>query len=150
MDGNQNGTNLVETTNCTHCGTVNNKGNRFCINCGAALSSNDSMPSEPMSRIPQPESSQQSNQHNMNTQTTPKEKEKNPNKLLLILLGIGSLVLSAYVNGLGMVVFALAIASLFNKPTRAYGITVLLPVAISFAVGLILIVVLFGACFVGL
>lgn len=140
MDGNQNEINNVGTIYCTHCGTLNDKTNNFCISCGAAINGN----------ISSTQTSGQSNQQVNNVQPSKKEDEVNPYKGLMILLGIASIVLSLFNAGLSSAMLFVAIASLFSKTTRPYGLTVLIAFGVSMVIGIILLITFFGACFAGL
>ena len=140
MDGNQNEINNVETIYCTHCGTLNNKTNNFCISCGAAINGNTSSIQTPG----------QPNQQVNNVQPSKKEDEVNPYKGLMILLGIVSVVFSLFNAGLSSVMFFVAIVSLFSKTTIPYGLTVLIAMGVSMVIGIILFIIFLGACFAGL
>ena len=137
MDGNKNEINNVETITCTHCGNLNNKENKFCIYCGTAINGNDSINQEPTT-----------NQQVNNVQ--PPQKEKNPYIAIMIILGIVSIALSLYNQEFAIFLFITTIASLFSKKTRPYGLTILITIGISIGVEIILIIILFGMCFVGL
>ena len=140
MDGNQNENNNIGTINCSHCGTSNNKNNKFCINCGVAINENISPTQSPIQSI------QQVN----NVQQPQKEKENNPYKVLMILLGVVAIVLSIFVEKLAVYVLIVAIASLFSKTTRPFGLTVMIAIGAGFAIGVILVIILFGMCFAGI
>ena len=140
MDENQNKINNVETKICPHCGALNNKDNNFCINCGSMLNGNTSPTQTPT----------QSNQQVNDVQNPQKEKEKNPYKGLMITLGIASAVLTLFVEKAIPYIVIAAVASIFSKKTRPYGLTILIAMGVGFVVGFIFIIIIFGMCIAGL
>ncbi len=149
MDENQNTNNNVATTYCAHCGALNNKTSLYCINCGSPLTQNSEQQVAPV--VPnQPVNNTQPLQQVNNTQPAAPEKEKNPYTAIMIILGIASIVLCLFVEQAIAVVSIAAIASLFSKTTRPYGITVFSAFASVFVIGVVLMIILFGMCFAGL
>ena len=138
MDGNQNEINKIGTIYCKQCGTLNDKNNNFCKNCGVAINENISSTQRPI----------QSTQQVNNVQQP--QKEKNPYKVLMIILGIVAIALALFVNGAIIYVFIAAIASLFSKTTRPFGLTVLITVGVELVIGVLSIIILFGMCFAGM
>ena len=138
MDGNQNEINKIGTIYCKQCGTLNDKKNNFCIKCGVAINEN----------IPPTQRPIQSTQQVNNVQQP--QKEKNPYKVLMIILGIVAIALALFVNGAIIYVFIAAIASLFSKTTRPFGLTILITVGVELVIGVLSIIILFGMCFAGM
>ena len=143
MAENQTGTTNVETMYCGHCGSLNNKTNCYCYNCGAMLNTNTSTTQNSAM------TSQQQNQQGNNVQQT-QGKEENKYKPLMILLGIASIFLIIFFERANIFVFIVAVASLFTKTTRPYGITVLIALLAGIVISVILVIIMFGMCFAGL
>lgn len=137
MDGNQNKTNNVGTIYCPQCGFLNEKANCYCANCGyhlEAMMTNQSAP----------------NQQVTYTQPMPKSKEKNPYLALMIVLGIASCGLVLFMEEAIIFVILLAIASLFSRTTRPYGLTVIITLLVGALIFFIIVVIVLGMCFAGL
>ena len=140
MDGNQNEINKIGTIYCKHCGNLNDKNNNFCVNCGVAINENISPTQSPI----------QSTQQVNNVQQPQNEKENNSYKVLMILLGVAAIALSIFVEKAAGFVLIAAIATLFSKTTRPFGLTVLIVAGVGFVIGILFIIILFGMCFAGL
>ena len=141
MDGNQNGFNNVGTIYCAHCGALNYRTNNNCVNCGTPLIGIQ----HPIQTLPT------QNQPVVNN-VNPPQKENKLLMPLMIILGIATVVLCFYFNSYiawGLATIA-ALTSVFFKKTRAYGIAVLISFAAIIAIGVILIIILFGMCFAAL
>ena len=150
MDGNQIENNIIETINCSQCGASNNKTNHFCQYCGASLNENTTINQNIMQTNQNSNVTQQPVQPNNNVQTNQNVKEKNPYLALMIILGIASTVLTVFYEKTIILVVIATIASLFNKTTRPYGLTVLITYFIGLIIGVIFFIIFIGMCFAAL
>lgn len=135
MDGNQNENNNVGKIYCSQCGSLNETTSNFCIKCGARIS-----------RVLQNQIVAQPIQQANKVQPPRIVKEKNPYEPFLILLGVASIFVSVFVDNLYILVLVAAIASLFSKKTKPYGLTIFAAIGLGLA-SLAIMAILLGICF---
>lgn len=135
MNENQDNLNNTQSIYCSKCGFKCNKTNRFCINCGTPLITNNNVNNNINNN------QQQGAQREINSK---KKKKINP---LAIVIGIIATVASILLPIVGVITIILAILSLFKDKYRSFGITVFICFGLITITVLVFIIILFGLCF---
>lgn len=154
MDGNFKESVNNEFITCPNCGASNEKGCNSCRCCDLEIVSNDNQVNfqQNCNQLIEAQSNQQNvnNDQDVQQNTSGVENKKTKPSPLFILLGIATLILTAFVPIILPITAILCIASFFNKKTISFGITILIVLGMFAAILPVLALILFGACMKGL
>ena len=115
---------------CPNCGMSNDANHNFCAKCGTSLPK---------------DVKEMASYSNTNKEET--KKQSSNKTIFYILIAILAIFLGyRYFPTLRYLVPILAVASLFNKETRPFGVTILSIAVVLGIAGLVFVVILFGAC----